>query len=263
MVSCLHMNPYSKSSFNEETSSVDQFLYQEEKIEPGRVYQFNISDKNREYIKQCWMYIEDYNKISVFKIYPNSKVTYLVSSEIDWNNFSIKKIKQIRIKEDLTKIDDIEMRLKNSSENLYIMNSKHHIPTGHFPVTNHGYDFSDLNFIFRHIRYPKSDVEVGVLSPLKRTVGYTGKMKMTYSGQELYNSKECYKYLLSGDGISEREGFILVNKALGHFEYMELDANYHPLMDYFRYELLSTYTLSKSEWETFIIDKSKDYFEER
>jgi hypothetical protein len=85
-------------------------------------------------------------------------------------------------------------------------------------------------------------------------------MVITYVGEETYNNRECYKYSLSGRGISEKEGFLLVNKNSGYFEYMELDANYHTQMDYFRYELLSVTAMSQKEWETFVIEESEDYF---
>ncbi|MFC1592096.1 hypothetical protein ACFL43_06195 [Thermodesulfobacteriota bacterium] len=37
-------------------------------------------------------------------------------------------------------------------------------------------------------------------------------------------------------------------------------ANYHPEMDYFRYELLDVVTMSQEEWETFVDDETEDYF---
>ena len=87
-------------------------------------------------------------------------------------------------------------------------------------------------------------------------------MEITYEGVGSLNGNECYRYALGGNGVSDREGFLLVNKLGGHFEYMELDANYHPQFDYFRYELLSISHKSADEWTAFISDRSKAYFQE-
>ncbi len=253
-------NPFIKADFKETEYSINQFNYKEEKIELGSIYNFQISNSNRSNIKKVSLYIADINRVEAFKIYPQSSSTYLVAAEIDWNIFSIKRIQQIEIENDLSRKKTIEMHLLDNPDNYYLMNNKEKIPTGHFPVSNHGFDFSDLNFVFPHLINPKSNIEVGILAPIKRTMAYTGKMLINYVGETEYNNHGCYKYLLSGRGISEKAGFLLVNKDSGYFEYMELDANYHSQMDYFRYELLSITAMSQMEWETFVIEESKDYF---
>lgn len=257
---CRSHNPFTEESFEETTYSIDHFTYQEDKIDVGTVYHVHISNSDRSYVKQISLYIADTNRIEAFKIYPRSHSTYLVVAEIDWNLFSIKHIQQIEIANDLSRNNTIEMHLLENPGNTYLMNNEQEIPTGHFPVSNHGYDFSDLNFVFRHLTNPTSSIEVGVLAPLQDKMVYTGKMLMTYVGEEMYNNHACYKYSLRGRGISEKEGFALVNKDAGYFEYMELDANYHAHMDYFRYELLSVTTMSQQKWEAFVIEASEDYF---
>jgi hypothetical protein len=261
---CSNNSPFTEEFFEETSYSTDQFSYQEDRIEVGTVYNFEISNSDRSYIKKVSLYTADTNKIEAFKIYPGSSSTVLVSAEIDWELFSIKTIEQIEIAEDLSRKSTIEMHWLDDPGNSYLMNNEDEIPVGHFPASNHGFDFSDLNFVFRHLVDPKSDIEVGILAPVQKMFSfdfaYTGKMLITFEGEDTYNDNECYRYSLSGKGIGEREGYILVNKDLGHFEYMELDANYHPEMDYFRYELLDVVTMSPEEWETFVSDETKNYF---
>lgn len=253
-------NPFKEAFFKETTNSMNHFKYQEDKIVVGTIYNFQISNNDRSYVKKVSLYIADTNTIEAFKIYPRSSETYLVVAEIDWNIFSIKKIHQIEIEKDLSRKITIEMHLLDSRDNTYLMNNEIEIAIGHFPAFNHGYDFSDLNFVFRHLTDPKSNIEVGIVAPIQNKMAYTGKMLLTYVGEETYNNHECHKYLLSGKGISEKEGYLLVNKDFGYFEYMELDANYHRYMDYFRYELLSVTKMSQTEWETFVLEESKNYF---
>ncbi len=253
-------NPFKEAFFKETTNSMNHFKYQEDKIVVGTIYNFQISNNDRSYVKKVSLYIADTNTIEAFKIYPRSSETYLVVAEIDWNIISINKIHQIEIEKDLSRKITIEMHLLDSRDNTYLMNNEIEIAIGHFPAFNHGYDFSDLNFVFRHLTDPKSNIEVGIVAPIQNKMAYTGKMLLTYVGEETYNNHECYKYLLSGKGISEKEGYLLVNKDFGYFEYMELDANYHRYMDYFRYELLSVTKMSQTEWETFVLEESKNYF---
>lgn len=253
-------NPFKEAFFKETTNSTNHFKYQEDKIVVGTIYNFQISNNDRSYVKQVSLYIADTNRIEAFKIYPQSSETYLVVAEIDWNLFSIKKIHQIEIEEDLSRKKTIEMHLLDSQKNTYLMNNDMEIAIGHFPAFNHGYDFSDLNFVFRHLINPKSNIEVGIVAPIQSKMAYTGKMLLTYEGEEICNNHECYKYSLSGKGISEKEGYLLVNKEFGYFEYMELDANYHRYMDFFRYELLSVSTMNQAEWETFVIRETENYF---
>ena len=257
---CSSKNLFTEASFEKTTYSIDHFKFQKEKIIIGTVYHFVISNSDRSAIKKVHLYVADTNKIEAFKIYPGSDSTYLVVAEIDWEVFSIKKIYQIEIEKDLSRKHTIEMHLLDKPTNTYLMNNTKNIPTGHFPAFNHGFDFSDLNFVFRHLINPQSNIDLGVLAPTTEKFAYTGKMHLAYVGNVTYKSHECHKYLLSGRGIGEKSGYLLVNKDFGYFEYMKLDVNYHSLMDIFRYELLSVTTISQREWETFVFEESKNYF---
>jgi len=259
-------NPFTAKTFENVTSSAQQFEYQEEKVEVGTVYNFTVSNRDRSYAKEISLYISAKNRIESFKIYPGVDGTVLVIAEMDWSNFSIQTIKQIEIARDLSRKQTIDMSLTDNIYSFTVPEDNPYgitgttIPTGHFPVANHGYDFSDLNFAFRHLVNSNSDVEVGILAPTPDTFAYTGKMRIAYEGEVLFNDKECNKYSLSGRGVADRTGMLLVNKAKGHFEYMELDANYHPAFDYFRYELFSVTKMTPQQWDGHVNARSAEYF---
>ena len=255
-------NPYKEENFEQISYSTSNFKFQPERIDIGTVYNFQISNRDRSYAKDVHLYIASENTIESFKIYPGSKQTVLVIAEMDWYTFSISNIRQLEIGKDLVRKPTIEMQLSENIENGYLFMDQI-VPTGHFPVFNHGFDYSDLNFIFRHRTDPKSDLDVGIISPTENKIAYTGKMAISYDGEVSCNGRECYRYTLGGNGVSNREGFLLVNKQGGHFEYMELDANYHPQFDYYRYELLSISKKSSADWETFVTNQSRKYFQER
>jgi hypothetical protein len=259
------MNPFVEEIVKETTSSTDQFHYQADKVEVGTVYHFQVSNRDRTYAKKIALRVSDINKIDSFKIYQGSNHTVVVSAEIDWSNFSSKRMSQVEIQKDLSRKETLELHMLEGSDNTYVYGGER-IPTGqystgHFPATNHGFDFSDLNFVFRHLKEPKSNVDVGVLAPVPPgKLAYTGKMQLTYEGEEMYNNHECYRYSLSGRGISEKEGYLLVNKDSGYFEYMELDANYNPRFDYFRYELSAVTKMNPAEWESYVNEETTRHF---
>lgn len=260
-ISACNNNPFEEEPFEETSFAEAQFEYQADKVEVGTTYHFTISNKDGSYHKNIALHVVDTNRIESFKLYKGADKTFVVSADMDWNLFSIQNIQQVEMKEDLVKKTTINIDLKGRPENAYSINNTIEVPVGLFPAFNHGYDFSDLNFAFRHIKNPESDIKVGIIAPVGNTFAYTGAMIMSYKGVENYNNRPCYKYELGGTGISEREGYLLVNKDAGHFEYMELDANYHPQMDYFRYELLSISTMNKEEWDRYVMEESKKHFD--
>jgi hypothetical protein len=256
-------NPFVAEDFEETTRSTDQFKYREDRIKLGTVYQFSISNRDRSYAKQVALFVAATDRIESFKIYPGSGSTVLVIADIDWDVFSIRKIHQIEIDKDLNREPTIEMHLlenpDSSPVNTYMFMERE-VPVGHFPVFNHGYDFSDLNFVFRHLANPKSDIEVGIIAPTSGSLDYTGKMRISYEGEEACNGHQCFRYSLGGRGVSDRQGTLLVNRDSGYFEYMELDANYHPQFDFFRYELSRVTHMNQNEWETFVVEQSRNFF---
>jgi len=261
------INPFVEELVEGTTSSADQFHYQPDKVEVGTVYHFQVSNRDRSYAKKVSLYIADTNRIESFKIYPGNKTTVVVSADMDWRSFSAKHISQVDIQKDLSRKEVLYMSLLENPANTYAYGGEiitGQTPIGHFPASNHGFDFADLNFVFRHLKEPKSNVEIGVVAFVPAgKMAYTGKMELAYVGEETYNGHECYRYSLSGSGISGREGYLLVNKGQGYFEYMELDANHHPNFDYFRYELSSVTKMNPAEWKAFVDEESTRYFAER
>ncbi|NIB38446.1 hypothetical protein HBA55_02555 [Pseudomaricurvus alkylphenolicus] len=247
------------------TVSVEQFEFQPTRIQVGTVYHFTISNRDKSYIKNIALYVADENKLESFKMYPGADHTVVVEAEMDWEKFSIKSVNQIEISKELVRTETLRMALKEEPSYLYVYGGSR-IPRGeympgYFPATNHGFDFSDLNFAFRHLRDPRSDVEVGVAAPVPPgKLAYTGNMKMLYVGEESYKGRSCYRYSISGRGVGGRTGYLLVNQRGGHFEYMELDANYHPKFDYFRYELSSVSQMTREQWDSHVESESRRHF---
>ena len=264
LTSC-NQSGFYKVQVDETTSAASQFEFHESRVPVNSVYHFQISDRQRTYKKEVWLYVADPNHIEAFKLYPGASTTTLVIAELNWDTFSIEAIEQTETSEDLSR--EITLEMHAIGRNRYLMDGAE-IPIGHYPVTNHGFDFSDLNFVIRHMVDPRTDVEIGVVSPILYGVGiplraelaYTGKLLLRYDGEDTYQGHDVYRYQLGGEGISNSDGYLLVNQEYGHFEYMEMGVNYHPDFDFFRYELIGTDVMDADEWEAFMEGVTLDFF---
>jgi hypothetical protein len=251
-------NPYTASEVGSVTYSTDRFAWRPARIAVGTVYRGRISNRDRSYAKDIWLRIAA-DRIESFKVYPGADRTFLVTATIDKTLYSISHIAQVEIDSDLRRHDTIEMSLAEDPAAGYRFGDLD-VPSGHFPVTNHGFDFSDLNFVFRNLTDPENDLSVGVISPVDGGIAYTGLLEFTYSGRVPCGGESCYRYELGGNGVNDGTGHALVHPTAGYFVHFELDANYHPRFDYFRYELQGVSALTEKEWDALIERESRAHF---
>ena len=104
---------------------------------------------------------------------------------------------------------------------------------------------------------PKKSFTIGVVDPSFREnaalVEYKGEVTVSYIGEEKRNNQKTRKYKIDGAGLQNRGGFIWVNKKRGWIEDMEINLPDNPEWTNFKFKLLRTEKMSRTDWEKFML----------
>ena len=83
---------------------------------------------------------------------------------------------------------------------------------GQLPFHVYNFDFTSLNFAWRHLAHPEKPFSIGIIDPTFKKEGdvifYRGAADIAYVGDERVHGKLCRKYTISGAGIGGVEGSI-------------------------------------------------------
>lgn len=127
---------------------------------------------------------------------------------------------------------------------------------GHLPFHVYNFDFGSLNFAFRHLINPRGSFVIGVADPTFREQGplfaYRGEVTVAYSGDELHLGVRCRKYLIDGQGLEKRGGYIWVDRNKRHIVDMEIDLPDNPEWTTFKLKLIRVEQMSRQDWERFM-----------
>lgn len=239
-------------------SDVGKFRFNAKKVTVGTVYHYlktNIDGTAPENVSQ---YIADENTLEAFKFHSKGERAGLVVAEMDWDIFSAKKLESWQVFANERKLFATLDYLAAEKAVTVTFGGKTAGKTAikFLPFHVYNFDFGSLNFAFPHLKNPQKSFIIGIADPTFKSEGdifvYRGEATVSYVGGETRNSQMCRKYKIDGAGLENRGGFIWVNKKGGYIEDMEIELPDNPEWKSFKFKLIETEKMSRSDWEKFI-----------
>jgi hypothetical protein len=249
------------------STSVDQFRYQPERIESGSLYHYTKSNVDGSNPAGIYIYVASRGHLEVLKVEKDSPVLAFVTADFDWMTFSAEHLSSWHVLPDGLLRSQGSTGLRGDTFTKFIMNSEFPSSVKHYPFHVYNFDFTSLNFAFRHLVDPEKSFEFGVIDPdWKKIMSpsfkpggtqqgifvFKGKAEINFVGYEKYMESDCRKYRISGPGMSDKEGFIWVDRKLGHFVNFEHPTPDNPAWNSFKLELQSLKNVGEPGWRKFI-----------
>ncbi|HEY4492988.1 MAG TPA: hypothetical protein VI958_13380, partial [Acidobacteriota bacterium] len=237
-----------------------KFQYQPEKIRTGALYHYVKSNRDGSVPENVAVYVASRDNLEVFKYRAPGTAAGFVKAWIDWEIFSAHKLESYRVtgadEQKLVATFEFSKSDGIGSTNLFLDDEpaqEAKISTLPFHIFN--FDFTSLNFAFRHLVNLRDSFEIGVPDFVFRNEKwefiYRGAAIVQFQGEETLDRVRCLRYSIDGPGLENRGGAIWVNAAQGHVERMDLDLPDNPDWDHFFFELKKVEFLSPKEWQKF------------
>ena len=241
------------------TSSIDEFSYRPELIEPGTVYHYIKSNIDGSYPARIFIYVRDNDHLEVLKFEEHGMDAALVTAHMDWETFSADQLESWVLTSDGKRSP--QATLSSSFENRTFTISWRErediIRIGYYPVHIYNFDFISLNYILRHWNNPEGEVAVGILQPNfdpnpDTMIKYEGTVVIKYVGNEERNTQPCRKYSIGGDGLKDHNGVMWVNIEKRIIEDIEIPIPDNPDWDDFKFNFVSSERMDSGQWADFM-----------
>jgi hypothetical protein len=126
----------------------------------------------------------------------------------------------------------------------------------HVPFHVYNFDFTSLNFAWRHLADPKAPFSIGVIDPTFQKDGevifYRGDADIEYVRDEKLHGKTCRLYRISGPGIGGVTGSIWADPKSGWLDKIAIPFPDNPDWKSFRLELQDVEIMTPEAWKRFI-----------
>jgi len=224
------------------------------------VYSYQKSNWDGTHSSTIFLYIRDTNMLESFKWSKGDDWATLVSANVDWANFSIRRFENHRIYKDGKRNLFAELEVTEPRKLFFhvadirdsmILDDEH--------WQSYDFDFAGLGFSWRALKDKSGSFSFLIadagMKDNKPVFENKGRVQVDYIGKEFVNGKQCLKYKIDGHGLQNKGGYIWINPD----NYMiELYRIALPDEDGFvngQLKLLKTEKLSPAEWEKFINEK--------
>ena len=237
---------------------VKKFRYQPSKIAVGTVYHYVKTNIDGTHPEQISIYVAAKDRLESFKFDPKAEPAGLVIAEMDWTNFSVKRLQSWQVFTGAEKKLFATLSYADGETTVSIPTSgkpDEKTAIKHLPFHVYNFDLASLNFAFRHLVNPRAEFTIGIADPTFKEAplfAYQGEATIEYISEEPRNGAACRKYKIDGRGLGNRGGFIWVNKAKEHIEDMEIALPDNPDWQTFKFLLQRIEQLQPAEWQAFI-----------
>ncbi len=240
------------------------FRYQPDKIAVGTVYHYLKTNLDGSVEEHVSLYLAAQDSLVAFKFHPGAERAGLVSAKMDWSIFSVSRLESWQVfytgerklfatlqylPEEKSVVVEIPAMGKPAEKTMI----------QHVPFHIYNFDFSSLNFAFRHMLAPEKSFVIGIADPTFAENGplfaYQGEAEVKFLEEEKREGVPCRKYSINGAGMQNRGGLIWVDKKAEHIVDMEIALPNNPEWQSFKLRLQSVGHMNPAAWEAFIEDQ--------
>ena len=242
------------------TSSLDRFRHQPERIRIGEVAHYVKSNLDGSTPARVSIFVAAPDKLEVAKVEKGVNDAAWVRAAFNWHLFTADRIDAAVIELDgsVEERASLDVDRKAGVVQIKIGDRTGSAPWGHLPFHIYNFDFTSLNFAWRHLKDPKAAFEIGVMDPTFQAEGepfvYRGKAKIEYVADEKLHGKRCRKYRISGPGVGGATGWIWADRKGDWLEKIEIPFPDNPDWNSFKLELERIETMTPEGWKKFIAD---------
>ena len=242
------------------TSSLERFRYQPKRIRVGEVAHYVKSNLDGSKPTRVSIFVAAPDKLEVAKVEKGVIDAAWVRAAFNWHLFTADRLDAAVIKLDgsVEERASLDVDRKAGVVQIKMGDRTGSAPWGHLPFHIYNFDFTSLNFAWRHLDDPKAPFEIGVMDPTFQAEGepfvYRGVAKIEYVGEEKLHGKRCRKYRISGPGIGGTTGWIWAARKGDWLEKIEIPFPDNPDWNSFKLELEGIETMTPDGWKKFIAD---------
>ena len=239
-------------------SSLGAFRYQPETIRVGEVAHYVKSNLDGSKPVRVSIFVASRDELEVAKIEKGLGDAAWVRAHFDWKLFTADRLKAAVVLLDGSVEERAELTANASTRTARFRfgDAAGSVPWRWEPFHIYNFDFTSLNFAWRHLGDPKKPFTIGVMDPTFSKDGdpfvYRGEARIEYVREEPVEEKPCRLYRISGAGIGGKAGSIWQDPKTGWLRRVEIPFPDNPAWSSFRLDLQNVETMTPETWKAFM-----------
>ena len=241
-------------------SDLDKFRYQPSKIRVNEVAHYIKSNLDGSKPTRVSIFVVAPDRLEVAKVENDVNDAAWVRAHFDWKLFTSDRMEAAVINLD----GSIEERATfavdraKGAVDVTVGDRKGSAAWKQLPFHVYNFDFTSLNFAWRHLIDPKAPFEIGIIDPTFQKDGppifYRGDARIVYTGEDEIHGKTCRSYRISGPGIGGTTGTIWWDPKSGWLEKVEIPFRDNPDWNSFKLELEGIELMTPAAWKKYVAD---------
>ncbi len=225
------------------------------------VYTYQKSNWDGSHASTIFLYIKDTNQIQSFKFSEGDEYATLVSARINWKTYTVDDFKNHRVFKNGERRLLAQLQQKDSMISFKVMDFSDSMKLAHPLWHSYDFDFASLGFTWRALKNPVDSFyfHIADAGMQNEKIAFLNKGLVTvkYSGKDLVNDKELYRYSINGEGLQHKGGSIWINPKTSMIELYKIELPDEEGFVNGMLKLLKTKKMSEAQWEQFIDQKMK------
>lgn len=220
------------------------------------VYEYKKSNWDGTHSSTIFLYVADSNRLESFKWAKGEDVATLVTADIDWTLFSVKKFTNYKLKHSNAPTPVAVLKMEgNSKVKVEVREMRDSLLLTDLPWQSYDFDFAGLGFTWRALKDKKDSfhfhiADAGMVNGNMAFIN-KGRVQVSFTGYEKLNGKECMKYSVDGPGLENKGGSIWINPSnfmIGQYKIALPD---EPGFENGMLQLVKAEKMHPKEWEAF------------
>lgn len=239
-----------------EASAVAAFRFDAARVPVGRVVHYIKTNIDGSKPALVSIYFASNGRIEVYKSEAGLSDSAEVDAEIDWENFSPRRIAAGVIRADGSREARASLEVDGEGRIRVTIGDQQQVlaaPRAPFHVFN--FDLMSLNATLPHLVAPEAGFTITLVEPTfgdrPGLIEDRGPITLAFAAVEQVGGAECRKYTISGPGLRERGGALWVNARDGLIERVESPLANNPDWDSYRLERRGEETMTPAAWEEY------------
>jgi hypothetical protein len=233
------------------------FKYDPDKIETGVVYQYVKSNIDGSRHGNVSLFIASKDQLESLKWHQGESEATLAIATMDWDSFSVRRFETWRLR--VGQENQLRVVADYDKDKLALIASagdrRLQTRIDNWPWHSYDFDFSSLNFSFRHLVDPKKPFNVGITDIVRTDDGPKladkGTVKIVYKRDIHRHGHICREYSIDGPGLENKGGTLWIHKADGVLVDFEIALADEPGFDSGKLRLTGIERMTAKEWDAY------------
>lgn len=242
-------------------STLDQFLFQPDRLAIGSALHYRKSNLDGSYPAAVSLYLADRETLEVIKVEAHGVDAPLIRARLDWELFCADRLRSWLVTGDGARRPMAEFSADGDAIKVHLplAGRRDRVPIAHLPFHVYNFDLISLVLAIPHLAEPDEPFSVGLYQPAfspkaPLALEYLGLAEFEPAGEVEDDGVPCRRYAVGGPAFGGKTGQLWAERDSGLVRWIAIPVPDNPDWDSFMLTFERQERLDKAQWAAFVAE---------